>query len=200
VSLYQIQRAGGGSDSHSSAFGGVHHDKERINDLPKDARLTDSQRSGILAEIGRKAELARHWGTLPLVEMTNDRTISLTEERKRRCYFGSPGSALADRAIEKGLCVVSWHSQALLEVLSALTARQVRDVREAPEVCAIADETCRIVQPQARGQECLDLLRQHFDLGRVYKVGINPQAAPTELRLRWLPREGHTPLARGCAR
>ncbi len=150
---------------------------ERISDLPKDARLTDSQRSGILSEIGRKAELASRWGKLPLVEMTNDRTISLTEARKRRCYFGSPGSALADRAIEKGLCVVSWHSQALLEVLGALTGRQVRDVREAPEVCAIADESYRIVQPQAREQECLDLLRQHFDLGRVYKVGINPQAA-----------------------
>ncbi|MGI5818094.1 MAG: hypothetical protein ACOX9R_08345 [Armatimonadota bacterium] len=150
---------------------------DRINDLPKDARLTDSQRGGILSEIGRRAELARMWGKLPLVRMTNDRTITLQEASKKRCYFSSPGSALADRAIEKGLCVVPWHTHALIAVLESVTGNQVRDVREAPEVSAIADEQYRIVEPQVRERECLDLLQEYFDLGREYRVGINPQAA-----------------------
>jgi hypothetical protein len=150
---------------------------ERINLLPKDARLTDSQRSGILSEIGRRTELAEQWGKLPLVRMTNDKTISLQEAKSKRCYFSSPGSALADRAIERGLCVIQWHSHGLIDVLTSLTGRQIRDVRLAPEVSAIADEEYRIVEPQVREQECLDILSEHFNLGRVYKVGINPQAA-----------------------
>lgn len=150
---------------------------KRIDLLPKDARLTDSQRSGILSEIARRTELAEQWGGLPLVRMTNDKTISLQEAKSKRCYFSSPGSALADRAIEKGLCVIPWHSHGLIDVLTSLTGRQIRDVRLAPEVAAIADEQYRIVEPQVREQECLDILQEHFDLGREYRVGVNPQAA-----------------------